>query len=790
MKLFTNKGLLQKIAIVLIVIILFSFTVPQVSQASIGGKLFKPVVFLFGGLGDAIIGGLQHFMMGTSNVFSVLIDQDSVYGDELKRQVEKKPSPTKITIDKQTLDTGWGDSTKGIQVPNFLYSPEMIFSNNVPALDVNFLEPKEYAPIEEDTTAPESSSMVLHDIIASWYVAFRNIAIVGLLSVLVYIGIRVIISSSADDKAKFKQRLMDWLVAVCLLFFIHYIMAFTLTIVEEVTKMFGEVQTIDVIVTGSNTKDKKNEEMKFKTTLMGYIRFMVQSEDIMQIAIYLILYLVLVIYTLMFTFTYLKRVLYMAFLTMIAPLVALTYPLDKISDGKAQAFDMWIKEYVFNALIQPIHLCLYTMLIGSSMQLVVTNPVYALVAMGFLLPAEKFIRKMFGFEKASTPGSLGAVAGGALAWKAIGQLGKLAKGKGSGKGGSGSDGDSGGLSNPKIDKTSDPYANYLNEGDNNNQENVGRTRTADDNTDSAGENGQSGLLDQYGNPIREERPVPQFEDVNGNVLNTSSNTQELGASIEGNNTNNEQQDQRGRLARIGGALASGTSAWAIDKRRALQRRFTGPKIANFAGRTARRAALGAAGAALGIGAGTVATVASGGENGLQYIGGGAVLGSTLANKGGDKLAESTKSGAEVFMSGAKESLYTEEQRAEKAQEKFNKDFKLSESNIKVLEDEFGKKATREMLSGKSDEYVSIDSYLNAGIDDINLIKKAQKVHQSNGRGKDDRKTLLEAQMAKSLDKDTFRNKGKVEPFRGELAKSGITGDNAKVVEKNVRKMIE
>ena len=44
---------------------------------------------------------------------------------------------------------------------------------------------------------------------------------------------------------------------------------------------------------------------------------------------YEIIYIVLVMYTLIFTWTYVKRVVYMAFLTMIAPLVALTYPIDK-----------------------------------------------------------------------------------------------------------------------------------------------------------------------------------------------------------------------------------------------------------------------------------------------------------------------------------------------------------------------------------------------------------------------------------------------------------------------------
>ena len=47
---------------------------------------------------------------------------------------------------------------------------------------------------------------------------------------------------------------------------------------------------------------------------------------------------------------------------MIAPFVALTYPIDKLNDGQAQGFNKWLKEYIFNLLIQPMHLLLYTIL--------------------------------------------------------------------------------------------------------------------------------------------------------------------------------------------------------------------------------------------------------------------------------------------------------------------------------------------------------------------------------------------------------------------------------------------
>ena len=105
-------------------------------------------------------------------------------------------------------------------------------------------------------------------------------------------------------------------------------------------------------------------------------------------AAYLIIYIVLISFTVTFAFTYLKRVVMMAFLTIIAPFVAMTYPLDKMNDGKAQAFNMWLKEYLFNALIQPFHLILYTILIGSSVELARTNLIYAIAALWFLNQSE------------------------------------------------------------------------------------------------------------------------------------------------------------------------------------------------------------------------------------------------------------------------------------------------------------------------------------------------------------------------------------------------------------------
>ena len=153
-----------------------------------------------------------------------------------------------------------------------------------------------------------------------------------------------------------------------------------------------------------------------------------------------ILYLALVVETVMFVFIYFKRLLQLSFLTMIAPIVALMYPLDKVGDGKAQAFNTWFKDYLFNALLQPLHLLLYTIFITAAVDLFQKNIIYALMVYAFMIPSEKYFKKLLGFEKASTGGGspiMGAL-GGPLAmegFRGLTGLGPGRRGGGSGKSG-------------------------------------------------------------------------------------------------------------------------------------------------------------------------------------------------------------------------------------------------------------------------------------------------------------------------------------------------------------------
>lgn len=304
----------------------------------------------------------------------------------------------------------------------------------------------------EDGVSEEQYSLAyqLSNIISSWYYRLLVIAAVGMLSVLVYIGIRILISSTAPDKAKYKQLLGDWLFGMVLLFTMHYIMVFANTFADQLTSFLAsagrgsyniwvadkddKIQesleeygfTLEVVTSTDDgnpedastilvyeDEDSGEDYVLWNTNLMGKLRIDLQAytDSAWDYIGYTIMYIMMVIYLCMFVVVYMKRVVYMAFLTLIAPLVALTYPIDKANDGSAQGFNYWFKEYMFNLLLQPLHLLLYTILVSSAMELALKNVLYAVVALGFMVPAEKILRKMFNFQKADTPGVFGGVVG-------------------------------------------------------------------------------------------------------------------------------------------------------------------------------------------------------------------------------------------------------------------------------------------------------------------------------------------------------------------------------------------
>lgn len=294
----------------------------------------------------------------------------------------------------------------------------------------------------------------LQQVIRGWYYALRNFAIVALLSVLVYLGIRMMMTSISQDKAKYKMMIKDWLVAICLVTLMHFIMVGILGLADMITSAVGRTgenanitqQLMDDIETALNDSDKdKDEKAEGRREAVG-------KELVLAAAIFL---------TISFAIKYVLRMITIIFLTLLAPITAITYPIDKVSDGKAQAFNFWFREFFYNVMIQPFHLLIYVVLLGSATMLAKTNVLYAILCYAMMFPAERLIREMFGFRnKLGAP--LGAMATAAGVGSLVKSMSRLREGgSGSGKGGNSGGSNGGNEAPPPIkDKTEGNLTDY------------------------------------------------------------------------------------------------------------------------------------------------------------------------------------------------------------------------------------------------------------------------------------------------------------------------------------------
>ena len=190
------------------------------AEDAFAGTLAKPLVALVLGMCDGVNELLQTFLIGDNS--SVFESRGKLTLNQSMMQIvtdnQEESGLGKVSIVKEYLDVWNG----GYGLPNIKLTPAEIFTGNVSSLDANFF--KTESDHDKELGGSEKSIVEqLKETVATWYVALRNIAIVGLLSALLYIGIRIVISSSAGDKAKYKQFFVDWVVALCLIFFMHYI---------------------------------------------------------------------------------------------------------------------------------------------------------------------------------------------------------------------------------------------------------------------------------------------------------------------------------------------------------------------------------------------------------------------------------------------------------------------------------------------------------------------------------------------------------------------------------------
>ena len=372
----TKRSFLMKLIISLfLVVFLFNSVCANYSfgiGVDIGGILFKPIFALIGGV-LMVINGAIALVLGGVNTYTQLIGDDPDFGQ-------------------------------------LLASPEHIFAGHYAILDANIFNADVADNYWESfgvglAQGPGARlSSVIKKAVAGVYYVIRNTCGIALLCLLIYAGIRIVLSSnSPQEQGKWKEYLFEWLKGLALVVFVHLIMIAIFYVLDLVRDAFNESITQSSSIAATCAKNVTWGSWDFETQ-----------------AVSLIMFAYVTYMTIVFTFAYFKRLVWTVMLIVIAPIVAVIYPINGSAYNGKGIFQKWFKEFVLNAALPIFHTIIYYVLtilplkmagdsgmniieipLGDSdysIDLSGSNPfvlIYCLFSMSMIRPAERFFRKLF-----------------------------------------------------------------------------------------------------------------------------------------------------------------------------------------------------------------------------------------------------------------------------------------------------------------------------------------------------------------------------------------------------------
>lgn len=329
-----------------------------------------------------------------------------------------------------------------------------------------------------DTAGETGNSIkaIMRPVVNTLYNLFFQIAVIVYMMMLVVTGIQVMLQSTANKRAKYKEYMVSWLVGVCILMFFPFVMKYIIALnnafvtsigdymggkrkiitdeqraeknarlneIEDgaACKLFGKDGFVELMIgsTYYNTHVEIDDKIYIRKIPDVMLQTRVMAQKLGRIVL-TIIYFILIGQTIVVLVMYYKRTFMLAFLITIFPLVAMSYAVDKAGDKKAQSFGIWSKEYIVNVIVQMFHATVYALLVGGGVKTFIetegSNWMFLIISTLFLFQGEKILRNIFNIKSsANTIGDLAAT--GVMVYgvaKKISDL-KPSKDKGQGKDG-------------------------------------------------------------------------------------------------------------------------------------------------------------------------------------------------------------------------------------------------------------------------------------------------------------------------------------------------------------------
>lgn len=302
---------------------------------------------------------------------------------------------------------------------------DSIIFNHYPDTAINFFSKA------SGGDSPSKLITLLKNGVSDWYNIFQNIAVMGYLAILLYLGIRILLNVGSKKQAQFKQLLTNWIVGLIILFLFPYVIRYAIDINNTFVAMIEEskmnalnITTVKNQIDVSNFPNPRSnkpedyqaiaaqmEKSPYNKNDNSYMAVMARNAEQSEHVVDAVVYLIMVWQFITIVLLYYKRVFTIAFLIVIFPFVALSYAIDKIADGKAGAFSTWTNEIILNIFTQTIHAIIYVFVIGATYSggAYSNDWLLSIIGITFLFKGEQILKSIMG-QKGDTVKNLAETA--------------------------------------------------------------------------------------------------------------------------------------------------------------------------------------------------------------------------------------------------------------------------------------------------------------------------------------------------------------------------------------------
>lgn len=279
----------------------------------------------------------------------------------------------------------------------FWFSIDRAVFNRVALFNINYFDTADTYNVGETTITANSSNIAIKKGITDVYYMCRILALVLVLLVLIYIGIRMAISTVASEEARYKKMFISWIESVVIIFLMLYIISMFFTLGETLTGVFYNLRN-DLIGTASSSGAEETFEDTIRTETWNNVK----SLSGLNLTMWSIIYWCFLFMEVKFFWLYIKRLLMVGLLIIISPLITITYSIDKAGDGRAQVFSSWMQEFVVNVLIQPLHALIYLVFVVTANTIAKESPLVALALLMAMGAVERMVKVVFNMKGLAT----------------------------------------------------------------------------------------------------------------------------------------------------------------------------------------------------------------------------------------------------------------------------------------------------------------------------------------------------------------------------------------------------